>query len=91
MRPGDFIFFVAYVLAGLVPPLSSFITLLEYYGLQLQHLSPNSIVLVAIFVHLCEMFVGVQPSWRLFQCFFILKVAIQRPPFIGSYYFQHRT
>jgi hypothetical protein len=46
---------------------------------------------VAIFVHLCEMFVGVQPSWRLFQCFFILKVAIQRPPFIGSYYFQHRT
>jgi hypothetical protein len=27
--------------------------LLEYYGLQLQHLSPNSIALVAIFVHLC--------------------------------------
>jgi hypothetical protein len=34
MRPGDFIFFVAYALAGLVPPLSSFfLTLLEYYGL----------------------------------------------------------
>jgi hypothetical protein len=35
MRPGEFIFFVAYALAGLVPSLSSFLTLLEYYGLQL--------------------------------------------------------
>jgi hypothetical protein len=62
MRPGDFIFFVAYALARLVPPLSSFfLTLLEYYGLQLQHLSPNSIALVAIFVHLCELYVGVRP------------------------------
>jgi hypothetical protein len=33
MSPGDFVFFVAYTLAGLVPPLSSFLTLLEYYGL----------------------------------------------------------
>jgi hypothetical protein len=33
MRPGDFVFFVAYALAGLVPPLSSFLTLLVYYGL----------------------------------------------------------
>jgi hypothetical protein len=35
-RSGDFIFFVAYALAGLVPPLSSFfLMLLEYYELQL--------------------------------------------------------
>jgi hypothetical protein len=54
-----FIFFAVYALTGLVPPLSSFfLTLLEYYGLQLQHLSPNSIALVAIFVQLCEMYVG---------------------------------
>jgi hypothetical protein len=32
MRPGDFVFFVAYALVGLVPPLSSFLALLEYYG-----------------------------------------------------------
>jgi hypothetical protein len=56
---GDFIFFSVYALAGLVPPLSSFfLMLLEFYGLQLQHLSPNSITLVVIFVHLCEMFMG---------------------------------
>jgi hypothetical protein len=36
MRPGNFIFFATYALAGLVPPLSSFfLTLLEYYELQL--------------------------------------------------------
>jgi hypothetical protein len=50
LRSGDFVFFAAYALAGLVPPLSSFLMLLEYYGLQLQHLSPNSIALVVIFV-----------------------------------------
>jgi hypothetical protein len=63
MRPGDIVFFAVYALAGLVPPMSSFfLTLLEYYGLQLQHFSPISIMLVPIFVHLCEMFVGVRPS-----------------------------
>jgi hypothetical protein len=67
MRLGDFIFFAAYALAGLVPQLSSFfLTLLEYYGLQLQYLCPNSIRLVAIFIHLCEMYVGVWPSVLLF-------------------------
>jgi hypothetical protein len=79
-------------LVELVPPLSSFfLTLLEYYGLQLQHLSPNSITLVVIFVHLYEMFVGVRPSVRLFWCFFVMKVASQDPPLIGRYYFQRQT
>jgi hypothetical protein len=92
MRPGDFVFFAAYALVGLVPPLSSFfLTLLEYYRLQLQHLSPNSIALVAIFINLCEMYVGVRPSVRLFRCFFVLKVVSTRPPLIGSQYFQRRT
>jgi hypothetical protein len=73
MRLGDFIFFVAYALAGLVLPLSSFLSLLDFYGLQLQHLSSDSITLVAIFVHLCEMYVGVRPSVQLFRHFFVLK------------------
>jgi hypothetical protein len=92
MRPVDFIFFVAYTLAGLVQSLSSFfLTLLEYYRLQLQHLSPNSIALVAIFVRLCEMYVWVRPSVRLFRCFFVPKAVSPRPPLIGGHYFQRRT
>jgi hypothetical protein len=47
--------------------------------------------LVAIFVHLCEMFVGVRPSVRLFRRFFVMKAASQRPPLIGGYYFARRT
>jgi hypothetical protein len=91
MRPGDFVFFTAYALAGLVPPLSSFLMLLEYYGLQLQHLSRNSIALVVIFVHLCEMYVGVRPSVRLFRRFFVLKVVSTHPLLITGHYFQRRT
>jgi hypothetical protein len=85
MRPRDFVFFVAYALAGLVLSLSSFLTLLEYYGLQLQRLSPNSIALVVIFVHLCEMYVGVRPSVRLFRRFFMLKAVSPHPSLIGDH------
>jgi hypothetical protein len=56
-KPGDFVYFSAYARAGLVSPLSSiFLVLLEHYGLQLQHLSPHSIMLVVIFAHFCEMY-----------------------------------
>jgi hypothetical protein len=92
LEPEDFIFFSAYALVGLVPPLSSFfLILLEFYGLQLQHLSSNSITLVAIFVHIYEMFLGVQSSVCLFRRFFVMKAASQRPLLIGGYYFTRRT
>jgi hypothetical protein len=74
------------------PPLSSFfLMLLEYYRLQLQHLSLNSIALVAIFIHLCEMYVVVRPSVRLFRRFFVLKAASTCPSLIGDHYFQRQT
>jgi hypothetical protein len=41
MRLGDFILFATYALAGLVPSLSSFLTLLEYYRLQLSTSLPT--------------------------------------------------
>jgi hypothetical protein len=62
----EFIFFSSYALSGLVLPFFSFFfTLLETYDLQLHHLSPHFITLVAIFIHLCEMCMGVWPSVRL--------------------------
>jgi hypothetical protein len=67
LQPGEFVFFTSYAMAGLVPPMFSFLfTLLEYYGLQLQHLSPHFLALVAIFVHFCKMFICVGPSVCLF-------------------------
>jgi hypothetical protein len=46
---------------------------------------------VAIFVHFCEMFVGVRPSVWLFRCFFVMKDVSQHSPLISGYYFQCRT
>jgi hypothetical protein len=48
-------------------------------------------MLVVIFVHLCEMFMVVRPSVRLFRHFFVLMAVSQHPPLIGDYYFQRRT
>jgi hypothetical protein len=60
-------------LAGLAFLTSSFfLTPLENYGRQLHHLTPRAITLVVIFVHLCEMHVGVRSSVRLFRLFFAL-------------------
>jgi hypothetical protein len=86
-QPGDFVYFSAYALAGLVPPFSSFLVLLEHYGLQLQHLSPHSITLVAIFTHFYEMFMGVRLSVRLFRRFHVLRPVNSQPPRLGGYYF----
>jgi hypothetical protein len=62
MQPSEFVYFSSYALSGLVPPFSSFFTLLEFYSLQLQHLSLHSITLVAIFIHFYEMYLCVRPS-----------------------------
>jgi hypothetical protein len=90
--PSDFVDFSPYALAGLVLPFSCFfLVLLEHYELQLQHLSPHSILLVAIFTHFCKMFVGVRPSMRLFWWFHVLRPVNRHPPRLSGYYFQHRT
>ena len=60
--------FISHISTGLGLPISSFfLLLLEDFGLQFQHLTPHSIILTAIFVHLCEMFVGVRPCIILFR------------------------
>jgi hypothetical protein len=88
LQPWEFIYFSCYATAGLVPPMSSILfTLLEFYGLQLQHLSPHSLVLVAIFVHLCEIFICVQPSVTLFWMLHVLWWSRKSSGLIDAYYF----
>jgi hypothetical protein len=70
---GEFVFFCCFSTAGLMLPVSSFLlTPLEFYGIQLQHLSLHSFVLVVIFIHFCEMFVIMQSSVPLFWLFHVL-------------------
>jgi hypothetical protein len=76
--PSEFIFFTSYALSGFILSFSSFFMLLENNGLHLNHLSLHSITLVVIFVHLCEMYVGMRPSVRLFQLFHLLRSSKKR-------------
>jgi hypothetical protein len=48
-------------------------------------------MLVVIFTHFYEMFMGVRPSVHLFQCFHVLCPVNKQLPCLGGYYFQHRT
>ena len=91
LRPGEFVLFVSYISCGFGLPLSSFfMLLLEDYGLHLQHLTPHSILQVSIFIHLCEMFVGVRPCVALFHHFFVLTKTGKTKGEVGAHYFQTR-
>ena len=73
LRAGKFVLFISHIFTGVGLPVSSFLLLLlEDFGLQLQHLTPHSLLLTSIFIHLCEMFVGVRPYVILFRHFFVL-------------------
>jgi hypothetical protein len=85
---GEFVLFLSYISCGLALPISPFfLLLLEEFGLQLQHLTPHSILQAAIFVHLCEMFVGVAPCTSLFRHFFVLVKSGKARDHLGAYYF----
>jgi hypothetical protein len=92
LAAGEFVLFVSYLFCGLALPISPFfLLLLEEFGLQLQHLSPHSILQVAIFVHFCEMFVGVAACTSLFRQFFVLVRSGTGKDHVGAYYFETRS
>ena len=44
------------------------------WGVQLHHLTPDSILHIAIFVQLCEAFLGIHPHFDLFKSLFSLNL-----------------
>jgi hypothetical protein len=91
LTAGEFVLFTSYISCGLALPISPFFQLLlEEFGLQLQHLTPHSVLQTAIFVHLWEMFIGVPPCTSLFRYFFVLVMSGKTRDHIGAYYFQTR-
>jgi hypothetical protein len=92
LAAGEFVLFVSYLSCGLALPISPFfMLLLEDLGLQLQHITPHSILQAAIFAHLCEMFMGVAPCTSLFRHFFVLVKSGKAKDHLGAYYFQTRA
>jgi hypothetical protein len=63
---------------------------LEEFGLQLQHLTPHSVLLVAVFAHFMEMFVGVRPCTAIFRHFYALVGTGRSKREVGAYYFELR-
>jgi hypothetical protein len=67
------IVYVSFLIRGLTLLVSPFFRgLLDFYDLNLTHLNPNFILQVAIFMHLCEAFLGILPHfglwWYLYHC-----------------------
>ena len=64
--PNETVIFQSHVLRGLGIPTSDFFRgLLHHWGIQVHHLTPNSILHISIFVHLCEAFLGIEPHFDL--------------------------
>ena len=71
---GEIVAFAPYPERGLGFPCSFFFSrLLRYYRIQLHHLTPNSLVHISIFVHLCEAFLDIEPHFEPFRFLFHLK------------------
>jgi hypothetical protein len=86
LAAGEFVLFNSYAMCGLVPPISSFfLLLLEEFSLQLQHLTPHSVLLVAVFAHFIEMFVGVRPCTAIFRHFYALVGTGRSKREVGAY------
>ena len=70
---GERVCLVPYLIRGLGFPIHLFLRgLLEFYGLQLHNLTPASILHIAGFVALCELFLGIEAHFTLWKRLFCL-------------------
>ena len=69
------LFFSKPLLSVALPfPLATFCGVFFFFwGIQLHHLTPDSILHIAIFVQLCEAFFGIYPHFDLFKSLFSLN------------------
>jgi hypothetical protein len=73
-NPGEIIMFISFVQTSLCLPASTFLHgFLHYFDISLNHLTPNVVLHLSVFVHLCEAFLSIVPSISLFHYFFHLK------------------
>jgi hypothetical protein len=71
---GETVLFIAHIERGFGVTADDFLHgLLQFYRIELVHLAPNSITIIATFIHLCEAFLGITPHFHLWRHFFDLK------------------
>ena len=72
--PGFTVMFLAYLFRGLSLPAHEFLKCLLFtYGIQLWQLTPNAILHLAIFITVCECFLGIEPHFGLWKKVFFVK------------------
>jgi hypothetical protein len=70
----EIVVFSSFFQCGFGLPTCDFLRgLLDHYQIELVHLNPNSILQIAVFVHLCEAFLIIPPNFPLFKNYFFLK------------------
>ncbi|KAE8806359.1 hypothetical protein D1007_17410 [Hordeum vulgare] len=73
-QEGEVVLFEEHFYSGFGLPASAFINkFLSFFGLQPHHLAPNTILQLASFVVLCEVFLGIEPRLDLWQSLFFFK------------------
>jgi hypothetical protein len=55
------------------PASSFFASVLHFYGVEICHLNPNSFVMLSVFAHLCEAYLGTRPRLNIFRYFYYMK------------------
>jgi hypothetical protein len=74
LNPGEIVLFLSFVHASLCLSISPFLyRFLHYFDISLNNLTPNGVLHLYIFVHFCEVFLGIFPSITLFWYLFCLK------------------
>ena len=72
MAPNGYPFFALFFYCGLCPPFSEFFCdIMNTYGFHLLDFTPNAVLTMEVFAHLCENFVRVHPNVALFLHFFM--------------------
>jgi hypothetical protein len=65
---------VPFLICGLGLPISPFFRgLLDFYSLNWIHLNPNYVLQIAIFVHICEAYLGIIPHFGLWKYLYHCK------------------
>ncbi|KAK1664676.1 hypothetical protein QYE76_052835 [Lolium multiflorum] len=70
-RPGEFVLFLSFLDRGLALPSSDFFRqLLSFYNIKVSDLGPHSVQQIALFVALCECYLGCPPYFPLWVSIF---------------------
>ena len=72
-RTETMVFWSFYEKGFALPTGAFFRRLLFFYGLEVTHLTPNSIAQIAIFIHLCEAYQGIAVYFNLWRALYHLK------------------